>query len=198
MSILRKTIWAALVLTAGLVWARTASAQSNEELAKEAQNPIANVISVPFQSNFNFGFGPYDKLRYILNIQPVVPLHINDDWNVITRTIMPVISMPKLTPFDSGEWGLGDVNPTMFLSPTHPGDLIWGVGPTWTMPTATQKNLGSKKWSTGPALVVLTIQGPWVIGALANNQWSFASTGSGKAVNQMLIQPVHQLQLPWG
>jgi hypothetical protein len=171
-----KAIWAAAAMTA-LVLATTASAQdtsaqdssndptkekSVEELAKEAQNPVANVISIPFQSNFNFGVGPYGKLQYVLNIQPVVPIHINDDWNVITRTIVPVISQPQLTPFDNRESGLGDINPTLFLSPAHPGQIIWGVGPTWTMPTATQKNLGSNKWSAGPAFVVLTIQGPWV------------------------------------
>ena len=208
-----KSIWAALTLGAAMAWATAAAAEdasaqvgtndstnekSVEELAKEAQNPVADVISVPFQSNFNFDVGPYGKLQYILNIQPVVPIHITEDWNIITRTIMPVISQPQLTPFDGRESGLGDINPTLFLSPAHPGEIIWGVGPTWTMPTHTQKNLGSNTWSAGPAFVFLTIQGPWVIGALANNQWSFASTGSGKAVNQMLIQPFINYNFPDG
>jgi hypothetical protein len=163
-----KSIWAAVAIVAAMAWASAAAAEdapalggSNdstkekfvEQLAREAQNPVADVISVPFQSNFNFDVGPYRKLQYILNIQPVVPIHLTEDWNIITRTTMPVISQPQLTPFDGRESGLGDINPTLFLSPAHPGDIIWGVGPTWTMPTHTQKNLGSNKWSAGPAFV---------------------------------------------
>jgi hypothetical protein len=175
------------------------SAKSNEQLAKEAQNPIADLISIPFQNNFNFGYGPYDKLQYILNIQPVVPFHISDDWNLITRTIVPVISLPQVSPFDKGNWGIGDVNPTFFFSPSHSGEIIWGFGPTLTLPTASQKNLGSNQWSAGPAFVALTIQGPWVLGALINNQWSFASAGSrGKAVNAMTLQPFVNYNFPGG
>jgi hypothetical protein len=203
---------AALAMAVGLAWGTGLSAQeastgetpdkhagkSNEELAKQAENPVADLISMPFQSNFNFGVGPYGKLQYDMNFEPVIPFHITSDWNLITRTIVPVLSQPQLTPSGNREFGIGDVNPTFFLSPAHSGDLIWGVGPTFTMPTATTKNLGSYKWSAGPAFVVLTIQGPWVVGVLANNQWSFASVGNGKNVNALLVQPFVNYNVPGG
>jgi hypothetical protein len=166
-----------------------AAPDSTEELAKASQNPVANLISVPFQFNENFGVGPYRQPQSILNIQPVIPFHINEDWNLITRWITPLISQPKLGPTDQREFGLGDINPSLFLSPAKPGEIIWGIGPTFLLPTATDKNLGNSKWGTGPALVVLTIQGPWVVGALANNIWSFASTGRGSNVNLMTLNP---------
>jgi hypothetical protein len=161
---------------------------SAEDLAKKTQNPVADLISVPLQSNWNFGAGSRNKTIYILNIQPVIPISISQEWNLITRVIMPVINQPGLFANQSGATGLGDFNPTLFFSPAQPGHLIWGVGPTMTLPTATDRRLGSGKWSMGPAGVALTIQGPWVYGALVNNQWSFAGWGEEK-VNSMLLQP---------
>ena len=117
---------AAALTVAMLVAMSTAYAQQGEDLREAAQNPIADLISVPFQNNTNFDIGHTDNTQNVLNIQPVVPIHISDDWNVITRTIMPVISQPQLTPFDNRESGLGDINPTLFLSPAHPGEIIWG------------------------------------------------------------------------
>jgi hypothetical protein len=172
-------------------------ADSKEALAKLAQNPVANLISIPFQNNFNFGIGPYNAMQYVLNFQPVIPISLNADWNLITRTILPTIDMPSPAPGVRSAFGLGDLNPTAFLSPAKPGKLIWGVGPTMTLPTATDPMLGSGKWSAGPAVVALTIQGHWVLGALANNQWSFAGWGS-QNVNQMLIQPFINYNLPHG
>jgi hypothetical protein len=172
-------------------------AQSKEALAKLAQNPVANLISIPFQNNFNFGIGPNNAMQYVLNFQPVIPITLNENWNLITRTILPTIEMTSPAPGVRSAFGLGDLNPTAFLSPDKPGKLIWGVGPTLTFPTATDPMLGSGKWSAGPAVVVLTIQGHWVLGALANNQWSFAGWGS-QNVNQMLIQPFVNYNLPRG
>lgn len=163
-------------------------AQSTEALAKAAQNPVAKMISVPFQNNFNFGIGPNDVTQWVLNVQPVIPVSLSDDWNLITRTIIPIINQPSPAPGVSGAFGLGDINPSFFFSPANSGKLIWGVGPTLTFPTATDALLGSGKWSAGPAVVVLTMQGHWVIGALANQQWSYAGWGD-KDVNAMLIQP---------
>jgi hypothetical protein len=171
---------------------------STEELAKETQNPVADLISVPLQSNFNFGAGVHaNKMIYVLNIQPVIPIHITENWNLITRTIMPVINQPSLGPGLGTATGLGDINPTVFLSPAKPGELIWGVGPTLTLPTATDRLLGSGVWSMGPAGVVLTIQGHWVLGALLNNQWSFAGWGD-RPVNSMLLQYFINYNLPDG
>ena len=129
---------------------------SAEELAKKTQNPVADLVSVPLQSNFNFGAGAHhNKMIYVLNIQPVIPISISEDWNLITRTIMPIINQPSLFPTFGGSvhsttgTGLGDINPTAFLSPARPGELIWGVGPTMTLPTATDRDLGSGKWRRG-------------------------------------------------
>lgn len=178
-------------------------AQDESDLAKKTQNPVADLISVPLQSNFNIGAGSKDKMIYILNVQPVIPMRIADDWNLITRVVMPIINQPSLFPTFGGALhsttgtGFGDFNPTFFLSPAKPGGVIWGVGPTLTLPTATDRDLGSGKLSMGPAGVALTMQGPWVFGALMNNQWSVAGWGD-KAVNAMLLQPFVNYNLPNG
>ena len=172
-------------------------AQDATELAKKTQNPVADLISVPLQSNFNFGAGSKDKMIYILNVQPVIPFHLTEDWNLITRVITPIINQPSLFSGMSSATGLGDINPSFFLSPAKPAGLIWGIGPTFTLPTASDRLLGAGKWSMGPAGVALTMQGPWVIGALLNNQWSFAGWGD-KSVNAMLLQPIVNYNLPEG
>ncbi|HSE87292.1 MAG TPA: neuromedin U [Candidatus Binatia bacterium] len=169
---------------------------SAEELVKQTQNPVADLISVPFQNNFNFAAGPkHNHQVYLLNVQPVIPINLTDNWNLIARIITPVINLPSLAPGIGSATGLGDINPTFFLSPAKSGDLIWGVGPTFTLPTASDKLLGNGKFSLGPAAVALTMQGPWVVGALMNNQWSVAGWSSGH-VNQMLIQPFVNYNLP--
>ena len=182
------------LLAFNFVWAQD---EEDTELAKKTQNPVADLISVPLQNNFNFGTGSREKMIYVLNIQPVIPFHLTEDWNLITRIITPVINQPSLLPGVDGSTGLGDINPSFFFSPTKPGELIWGVGPTMTLPTASDRLLGSGKWSAGPAGVVLTMQGPWVFGALMHNQWSFAGWGD-KAVNAMLLQPFLNYNLPDG
>ena len=170
---------------------------SEEELAKAVQNPVADLISVPFQNNFNFGIGPNEVCQWVMNFQPVIPITLSKDWNLITRTILPTINMPSPAPGIPHVWGLGDLNPTLFLSPARPGKFIWGVGPTFTLPTATDSLLGNAKWCAGPSVVALTMQGHWVIGALANNQWSYAGWGS-EDVNAMLVQPFINYNLPHG
>src|SRR5262245_44075062 len=167
---------------------------SSEELAKAAQNPVANLISVPFQSNFSFGIGPNNVMQYVLNFQPVIPITLNDDWNLITRTILPTINQPSPAPGIRSAFGLGDLNPSLFLSPAGSKEFIWGAGPTFTFPTATDPLLGSSEWMAGPALVALTMQGHWVGGALVNNQWSFAGWGSSQ--NRFLVQPFINYNLP--
>lgn len=165
------------------------TARSAEELAKAAQNPVADMISVPFQFNTNFGYGPYDETQEVINIQPVIPISLSPDWNLITRTIVPVISQPRLSTDGDRTFGLGDTTPTFFLSPAHAGKFIWGVGPAFLLPTATDKDLGSGKWGAGPSAVGLVMDGPWVYGALINNIWSFAGDSDRPAVNQMTLQP---------
>jgi hypothetical protein len=162
--------------------------QSATELAKETQNPVANLISVPFQNNFNFGAGADRDMIWIMNVQPVIPVPLNEEWNLITRTIMPIINQPSLAPGEESAFGMGDINPSVFLSPAKAEGFIWGAGVTTTLPTATESEIGSGQWSMGPTAVGLLIQGPWVVGALANQQWSMVGWGE-KDFNQFLMQP---------
>ena len=174
-----------------------AADDSETELAKKTQNPVADLISVPFQSNFNFNTGTKDATVYVLNVQPVIPIHLTEDLNLLTRTIMPIINQPELFPKMESAFGMGDINPTLFFSPAKPSRFIWGVGPTFTFPTATNRLLGAGKYSLGPAAVGLVMEGPWVVGALFNQQWSVAGWGH-KDVNSMLIQPFINYNLPHG
>lgn len=174
-----------------------ASQESDTDLAKKTQNPVSDLISVPFQNNFNFGAGSKDEMIYVLNVQPVIPFTLTDNWNLITRTIVPIINQPSLFPHVDNAAGIGDINPSFFLSPSKPSKFIWGVGPTMTFPTASDNLLGSGKWSMGPTAVGLFMDGPWVVGALANQQWSFAGWGDTD-VNQLLIQPFLNYNLPRG
>ncbi len=170
---------------------------SQEELAKLAQNPVANLMSFPFQNNFNVGVGPNNACQYVLNFQPVIPITLNDNWNLITRWIVPVINQPSPAPGVRSAFGMGDINPSFFLSPGNPGKIIWGVGPAMTFPTATDPMLGTGKYLAGPSAVALTIRGHWVLGALINNQWSFAGWGS-QDQNKFLAQPFINYNLPHG
>ncbi len=195
----RTIVGASLFILLGAVVALPASAANEDgdgiiepgedetsELARAAQNPVASMISLPFQNNTNFGFGPRDKTQNIMNIQPVLPFELNEDWNLITRTIVPVISQPAFTPAQDREFGLGDTVFTAFLSPKDSGEWIWGVGPALLLPTSTDDRLGAGEWGAGPSAVVLTIRGPWVVGSLFSNVWSF--TGD-EQVNLFTWQP---------
>ena len=183
-----KSVMIALFLFAVLVSAPLSAAeQSAEELAKAAQNPIANMISLPFQNNLNFNYGPQGSLQNILNIQPVIPIELNSDWNLITRTIMPLISQPAFAPGQDSQFGLGDTQLSLFLSPAKAKEFIWGVGMITQIPTHTDSRLGSTFWGLGPTVVGLRIDGPWLYGALVNNIWSLG--GGSKAYNNFLLQP---------
>jgi len=166
-----------------------AAAVNTDALRKAAQNPVASLISVPVQNNNNFGIAPDDRTQDVLNIQPVIPARVSENWNLITRIITPIIFQPTSShPVNQGGYGFGDLNPSFFLSPAKPGKVIWGVGPTFVLPTATNPVLGQGKWSIGPSVVVLAQPGKWTLGGLVNNVWSFAGQSSRPAVNQMLFQ----------
>ncbi len=185
----------------GAIFATPVRAElSAEELAKLAQNPVGNLISLPFQNNTNLHYGPERKTQNILNIQPVIPISVNDDWNIITRTILPVISMPSLYPGDDRTNGIGDTVFTAFLSPAKPGSLIWGAGPVVQLPTNSNAELGNKNWGLGPSFVVLHLEhgDPWVYGVLANNIWSLSSDQQGGSYNNGLIQPFVNYNLEGG
>lgn len=163
-------------------------ANSTEALQKATQNPVASLISVPLQDNSNFDIGSANRTQNVLNIQPVIPMPLTSDWNVITRIIQPIVWQPYPDQSSGGDYGFGDMNPSFFLTPANPGKLIWGVGPTFVLPTATDSTLGQGKWSAGPSFVALAQPGHWTLGLLANNVWSFAGDSNRRAVNQMLLQ----------
>jgi hypothetical protein len=174
-----------------------AAAVNSDALRNAAQNPVASLISVPIQDNFNFNTGPFDRTQNVLNIQPVVPLSVSKNWNLIVRWITPIIYQPLPIAQASGPpsqstgvYGLGDMNPSFFLVPKK-SKIIWGIGPTFVLPTATNTTyLGQGKLSMGPSVVALVQPKHWTIGALANNVWSVAghSNIDKPPVNQFLLQ----------
>jgi len=186
-----RSFGAALFAAALLAAVPAAAEMSAEELAKISQNPVGNLISVPFQNNTNLNFGPEKGTQNILNIQPVIPIEVDRDWNIITRTIVPVISMPSLGAGDERTNGIGDLQLSAFLSPANPGHWIWGIGAIAQMPTNSNAELGNKNWGLGPTFVVLHLDhdSPWVYGVLVNNVWSLSSDKQGGAYNNGLIQP---------
>ena len=161
----------------------------SSDIAKQAQNPIARLISVPFENDFNPNTGPNKEDSYVLQMKPVVPVSLSRDWNLITRTIIPVIQTPDPAPGVNGASGLGDISLSLFLSPVKVGRIIWGAGPIVSFPSASDHILGSGKLSVGPTVVALRNQGHWLYGALVYNLFSVGGPVSRSDVNQMLMQP---------
>lgn len=160
-----------------------------DELAKQLSNPISSLISVPLQGNFDFGAGADNEgFAFTLNVQPVVPIAIGDDWNMISRTILPIAYRDYLPPGDE-TFGLGDITQSLFFVPPGESEVTWGVGPVFLIPTATDDVLGTGKWGIGPTGVILRQSGPWTVGALANHIWSFAGDDDRNDVSQTFLQP---------
>lgn len=186
-------LWFVIVAVAFLLASPVAAENiSKTDLAKKLAHPISSLISVPLQYNYDQNYGADDEGSLSkLNIHPVIPFSISENWNVITRTIVPLIDQEDIPSSGLGESGLGDIVASQFFSPKAPstGGWIWGVGPVWSLPTATEDSLGSGKLGLGPTAVALKQQGPWTYGALANHIWSVAGPDDRQDVNSTFLQP---------
>ena len=182
--------------TAGVQATATSEGSADEAAKDAAQNPVAAAISVPFQNNTYYDAGPYKRAENVLLVEPVIPFKLSSQWIVITRTITPVEVVPRLSPSEGVDYGLGNIQPQFYLSPAHAGSFVWGVGGQLWLPTATDQILGTNKWGGGPATVGLYHKGHWLGGSLLGNQ--FAGINH-KHVNQMTINPFlfYNMQHGW-
>jgi len=182
----------AIALSVPLACSTLCAQESADELAKKLSNPVAALISVPLQLNGDFNYGTEDGTRVNLNIQPVIPSSISENWNVITRVIVPITSQNDIAGNSGHQFGLGDTTPSFFFSPKAPtaGGVVWGVGPAFLLPTATDDLLGTGKWGVGPTAVILKqTAGGWTYGALINQIWSVGGQSDRADVSSMFLQP---------
>ncbi len=170
---------------------------TDSDLATEISNPIASLINVPFQFNYDCCFGPEKAGQMLLNVQPVIPFQLDDNWTLITRTIVPVIDQGEAVPGAGNRFGLGDTLQSFFFSPKPaPGGIMWGVGPAFLWPTGTDAQFSGRKWGAGPTAVALKQSAGWTIGVLANHVWSYAGSGNFPRISTTSIQPFLAYQWP--
>lgn len=179
------------LLSAALVFSSTpATAEDDTELAKQLSNPVSSLVSVPFQFNYDFGYGPDGNgHRTTVNFQPVVPIRLNDDWNLISRSIVPFIDQSDIRPGTS-QSGVGDIVQSFFISPSQRTEsgLIWGAGPVFLLPTG-DDGLGADQFAAGLTGVVLKQTGPWTFGVLANHMWDVGGGSDPTDISATFVQP---------
>ncbi len=197
------------------IFAPASYASEEEEMAKKSQNPVAAIISVPFENNLYFDVGPSEESAYVLNVKPVIPISLTKSINLINRFIVPIVylegqdsisaSDPEgglgpvgIFPGTDNEFGLGNITYQTFLSPAEPGPFIWGLGSALILPTNSDSSFGGDTWSLGPTALILSIKGPWVVGFLGQHVWSFAEHGSEPNVNSTLLQPIFNYNIAKG
>jgi len=177
-----------VIAAADIAHAAGSGARDTEKLAKDSQNPISSLISLPFENNIHFNNGPENATTYLLNVKPVYPVRFSENWNLVNRVIMPFIYQDERFPGEGSRGGIGDTTYQGFFSPSKGGKLIWGIGPSVLIPTGSGDRMSSDKWAAGPSFVGLTMPGHWVIGALVSNIWSFAGEGDAENVNSFSLQ----------
>ncbi|HSM27022.1 MAG TPA: transporter [Thioalkalivibrio sp.] len=195
-----KKIRALAIIAAAMTWNPLASAgEAEQDLARQLTNPVAALISVPLQLNYNSDIGPADDGRqWVLNIQPVIPFSLSEDWNLISRTILPIVDQQDVFPGAGGQTGLGDTVQSLFFSPAAPtaGGWIWGAGPVLLLPTGTDDLLTTDKWGIGPTAVALRQLGPWTSGLLGNHIWSVAGDSDRRDISTTFLQPFLSFTTP--
>lgn len=169
-------------------------AKAESSLAKASQNPVANMVSLPVQYNFITAGGLGENTERIINVQPVIPLPIGEDWLIVSRTVVPFVSVPVFDAIKSH--GIGDIQEQAYFTSSKPGKLTWAVGPIFSFPTASAIALRTGQWGLGPTAVALVMPGPWVIGALANNIWRIGGAAHREVLNTFTLQPFINYNLP--
>lgn len=178
--------------------AQEKTGQSVQELADKLANPVANMISVPLQNNLLYGIGPHNGSKYTVNVQPVIPISLGENWNLITRYIIPVVDQRDITGDHTSQFGLGDATVSGFFSPKKAGKFIWGFGPAFLVPIATDKYLGTEKFGIGPTALGLIQDNGITVGAMGNQIWSVAGNSDREDVNQLYIQAFFSRSFPSG
>jgi hypothetical protein len=187
-----KTTLAALLAAVSVSLLARPAAADDAELAKQAQNPIAALVSLPLQLNYDENIGPDERgEKWLLNVQPVIPFSIGADWNLISRTIVPLVNQQDVAPGAGTDSGVGDITQSLFFSPKKPtaGGWVWGAGPVLLLPTGNEDRLTADKWGLGPTAVVLKQENGWTYGALANHIWSVAGDDDRRDISATFLQP---------
>ncbi len=164
--------------------------QEEIELLKELDNPFSNLIRINMRNDWDFGIGQANAMRYTATLNPAIPFSLNDRWSLIVRTQVPAVYAEAPRSDTRSKVGLGDINQAFYFSPNKTmARWIWGAGPGFRFPSASEHGLGGEKWAAGPSLAVLQQRNGWTYGVLVNHLWSFAGHDSTPEVNATSVTP---------